>query len=202
MCTKTQWQESMEGKLAQHGLEALTDQELLTIIISSADAASSLLQEYGSFSLMARASEEELAQLDNVSPYNAHLLVCCFELARRKQLIREERYSIAHSADAYEYIAPRIADKVQEHFYVLYLSRKHEVIAEGNLFIGGVAGIIIDPRIIFKKALHCLASGVIVAHNHPSGNLAPSQADLNITQKLNEAGKWLDIKLLDHLIIT
>jgi DNA repair protein RadC len=92
-------------------------------------------------------------------------------------------------------------DLPHEEFWVLLLNRAHRVIKKKRVSEGGVSGTVADPKIIYKMALEELASGVIVAHNHPSGNLTASQSDIDLTKKLKEAGKFLEVQLLDHLII-
>lgn len=93
-------------------------------------------------------------------------------------------------------------DIPHEEFWILLLNRANRVIKPVQISRGGVAGTVADPKIIFKHALDQLASAIILAHNHPSGNLQPSQADIQLTKKLVEAGKWLDLPVLDHLILS
>lgn len=110
---------------------------------------------------------------------------------------------ISASRDAFEILSiDWVGSDHVESFKVLFLSRANEVVAKITPFTGGVAGVVADPKVIFQKALAANASGFIVAHNHPSGNRNPSQADLDLTKKLKEAGKVLDIQLLDHIIMS
>jgi DNA repair protein RadC len=96
---------------------------------------------------------------------------------------------------------PRLQDFAHEVFFVLFLSRNHQVKSEKILSMGGTTATIVDVKMIFKEAVNQLASSILVAHNHPSGNLTPSQADREITFKIKETGKLLDIALIDHIII-
>jgi DNA repair protein RadC len=112
-----------------------------------------------------------------------------------------ERHKIGGSRDAYDIVKSELLDIGHEEFWVILLNRANRVIKKSQISQGGVAGTVADPKIIFKIALDELASGIILAHNHPSGNLTASQADLDLTKKLKEAGKLLDIQVLDHLII-
>jgi DNA repair protein RadC len=120
---------------------------------------------------------------------------------RRKELEPEAKPKIASSKDAFELLRGDLMDLPKEEFWVLLLNRANRVIAKRRISEGGVSGTVADPKIIFKLALEELASGVIVAHNHPSGNLSASQQDIDLTRKLKEGGKLLEIQLLDHIIV-
>jgi DNA repair protein RadC len=112
-----------------------------------------------------------------------------------------DKPKITGSRDVYDIIKADLLDIPHEEFWVLLLNRANRVIKKWQISQGGIAGTVADPKIIFKLALDELASGIILAHNHPSGNLTASQADLDLTRKLKEAGKLLDIQVLDHLIV-
>ena len=111
-----------------------------------------------------------------------------------------EKTKIGSSKDAFDQLQSEFLDLAHEEFWVLLVNRAHRVIRKKRISEGGVSGTVADPKIIFKLALEELASGVIVAHNHPSGNMTASQSDIDLTRKLKEAGKFLEIQLLDHLI--
>ena len=102
----------------------------------------------------------------------------------------------------YHLLLPHFVDLPHEEFWILLLNRANQVIKKERISSGGVTGTVVDPKIVFKTALEHLACGIVLAHNHPSGNLKASQEDLALTQKLKDAGNLLDIRLLDHLIIT
>ena len=108
---------------------------------------------------------------------------------------------ITSSKDAYNIIFPLISDLQHEEFWVLLLNRSNKIIDKTKISQGGVTGTVIDVKIILKKAIEKLASSVILCHNHPSGNIEPSEADIGITRKLKEAAEIMDIKLLDHIIV-
>ncbi|MBU2045668.1 MAG: JAB domain-containing protein, partial [Bacteroidetes bacterium] len=114
----------------------------------------------------------------------------------------KQKKNIGHSRDIYELFKPRIADLLHEEFWIILLSRANKVLHKVLISKGGQAGTIADPKIIFKAALEGNAANIILAHNHPSGNLKPSQADMQLTKKLQEAGKLLDLQVLDHVIFT
>ena len=128
----------------------------------------------------------------------------CAALELHKRLgneIEAERPQIRSSQDAYHVLAPLVMDLPHEEFWILLLNRANRVIGKERISLGGVAGTVVDAKIIFKRALSRLACGIILCHNHPSGNLEPSRADLEITRKLKRAGETLEINILDHLII-
>ena len=129
-------------------------------------------------------------------------IVAALELGRRrKELDGREKTKVTGSKDVYDLIKADLLDISHEEFWILLLNRANRVIKKAQVSQGGVAGTVADPKIIFKLALDELASGIILAHNHPSGNLTASQADLDLTKKLKDAGKLLDIQVLDHLIV-
>lgn len=115
------------------------------------------------------------------------------------------KVKIRHSKDSYELLKScwnMNTIELQEEFKVLLLNRNHQVLGIYPLSKGGISGTVVDAKLVYSVALKCNASSIIVAHNHPSGNLNPSEADLRLTKKLKQAGNYLDITLLDHLIIT
>lgn len=116
-----------------------------------------------------------------------------------------DKVKITNSKDSYELLLSCWSKKtieLQEEFKVLLLNRNHQVLGIYPLSKGGVSGVVVDAKLVFSVALKCNASSIIIAHNHPSGNLKPSEADLRLTEKLKEAGKYLDIMVLDHIILS
>ena len=196
--------EQPKVRFETRGMASLTDTEVLALIMGKQDTqqARELLKRFGSLQGIARASQADLIQIAGIGKSKAALLLATFELYRRKSQ-EELCHRKINSAEAvYQYLGPRLADLDHEVFYVLYLNRNHELKMAKQLFEGGVNATVIDTRIIFKEAVQLLASSIILVHNHPSGNLKPSQADRNITQKCKEAGKLFDIPVLDHVIIS
>lgn len=127
------------------------------------------------------------------------------QLAYKSKVKSSERPKITCSQDAFEVLKECWDDnqiELAEHFRILLLNRANKVIGQTIISMGGIAGTVADPKIIFAVALKSLASAIILAHNHPSGNLSPSQADIDLTRKLKEAGKFLELPVLDHIIIT
>lgn len=196
-------------KMLQKGVSACTNAELLAILLSSGtkdlsalDLARTMLNQVEGLSHLARASVAELTQFKGIGKAKALLLVAAFELGRRKHLHIHKPLKVSSSEGVAQYLRPLLSDLNQEAFYVLFLNRNNQIKAERMFFKGGVATTIIDPRLVFKEAVHQLASGIIVAHNHPSGNLTPSRADIESTKKLVAAGNIFDIHVLDHLIVS
>ncbi len=196
-------------KMIEKGSESLTDAELIAILLatgtremSAIDLARKMIQELGGFSRLARASTQELMTIKGIGQAKALTIAAALELGKRKA--REEVFStqIKSSDTAARYLMEKIGNSNQEIFYALFLDRKNSIIAEKMISLGTTSATLIDTKIILKEAVHHLSSAMIVAHNHPSGNLTPSQADIEITQKIKEAGKIFDIAVLDHLIVT
>ncbi|MFV9552475.1 MULTISPECIES: JAB domain-containing protein [Flavobacteriaceae] len=116
-----------------------------------------------------------------------------------------DKVKITNSKDSYELLLSCWSQKIielQEEFKVLLLNRNHQVLGIYPLSKGGVSGTVVDAKLVFSVALKCNASSIVIAHNHPSGNLKPSEADLRLTKKLKEAGNYLDVKVLDHIILS
>lgn len=198
-------------KLLKKGLQSLTEAELLAILIgsgrqneSAVEIAKKVLRLAGNnLSHLGKFSIEDLIKVHGIGKAKAITLVAAFELGRRRKFSEpKEKFKITSSNDAFKFLSPKAEDLVHEEFRVLYLNRSNRVINEKKISQGGVSGTVIDVRLILKHAIEALASSIIVAHNHPSGNLQPSDADIQITRKIKEASKLHDIQLLDHLIVT
>lgn len=197
-------------KLLHKGPAALADAELLAILISSGtrersalDLARDILKQAGNrLHDLGRLSVEELQQTKGIGEARAITIAAALELGRRRQMSAGlSRQTITQSKDAAEILIPLMRDLGHEVFYVLYLSQSSSVIRCEHIGKGGLTSTVADIRIILKSALLNSASRLIVAHNHPSGNLKPSREDIAMTEKLKEAAALMDIKLLDHLVI-
>jgi DNA repair protein RadC len=197
-------------KLLLKGKAALSDAELIAILVgtgtaamSAVDVAKSILQTVNhDLNDLARLTVKDLTKIKGVGEAKAIAIVSALELGRRrKEVSTEERAKITGSKDIYELLKADLLDIPHEAFWIVLLNRANRVIKKHQISHGGVAGTVADPKIIFKIALEELASGVILAHNHPSGNLNASQADIDLTRKLKESGKLLEIQVLDHVII-
>jgi DNA repair protein RadC len=196
-------------KLMLKGRAALSDAELIAILIgsgtrelSAVDLSKLILHSVGNnLNELAKLSINDLMKFKGVGDAKAISIAAALELGRRrKESDVVKKAKITSSGDAYQAMRPYLLDLSHEQFWILLLNRASEVIRPFQVSIGGVAGTVADPKIIFKSAIEHLASAIILVHNHPSGNLTPSQADLDLTKRVKEAGRLLDIPILDHLI--
>lgn len=197
-------------KLLAKGKSALTDAEIIAILIGSGnrqetavDLCKRILKDFdNNLNELGKASIAKLIEYKGIGEAKAISIAAALELGRRRQLSDiKEQPQIKSSEDAYHVIAPLLMDLQHEEFWILLLNRANKVMKRTKISTGGTAGTVVDAKIIFKKAMDDQASSIILVHNHPSGNLSPSQADITITKKLIEGGKLLDINVLDHLII-
>ncbi|MFW5754345.1 MAG: RadC family protein [Marinilabiliaceae bacterium] len=198
-------------KLLNKGISSLSDAELLAILIgsgsrkeSAVDLARKILADVQhNLHELGKATIESLQKrYHGVGEAKAISIVAALELGRRRQTTAPaERPQVRKSEDVFSIMQPVLADLPHEEFWVLVLNQANKVINRFNISKGGISGTVIDVRIIMEKALYQHASSLILCHNHPSGNSQPSKADTDITRKLKEAGKILDIRVLDHVIV-
>ncbi len=197
-------------KLIQKGRSVLSDAELIAILIGSGNREMSavelskfvLSQSDNSLNTVAKKTVKDLTRFNGIGEAKAISIIAALELGRRRK--SEEilkKVKIASSKDAYQQLFPLMVDKFVEEFWILLLNQNNRVLSKHLISTGGVSGTVADIRIILKKAIDELASGIILSHNHPSGNTQPSQADRKLTRKIMEAAQWMDVKVLDHIII-
>lgn len=198
-------------KLLLKGRIALSDAELIAILIGSGsrnESAVSLSQRIlasvnNNLSELGRLSISDLTEFKGIGEAKAVSITAAMELGRRRRTGEAlERKKITSSKSVFEYVQPIIGELPHEEFWILYLNNSNKIIKSVQLSKGGITGTVVDIRLAFKVALQIGAVGIIMAHNHPSGTLKPSHADIQLTKKLKVAGESLDIKVLDHLIIT
>jgi len=198
-------------KLLAKGKTSLSDAELIAILIGSGNRQESavalskrILQSVsGNINELAKLSVEKLIKFKGIGDAKAIAIITALEIGKRRQLeIALEKPQITSSKDVFNLMQPVIGDLEHEEFWVLFLNNSNKVLAKSQISKGGLTATIVDIRLLFKRALELASVGIIVCHNHPSGKLQPSTADKQLTQKIKEAGCTLDIKLLDHLIIT
>ena len=198
-------------KMLQKGRIALSDAELIAILIGSGsrnESAVSLSQRIlasanNNLSELGKSSINDLMHFKGIGEAKAITIVAAMELGRRRRSGEAlERKKITSSNSVFEFVQPLIGELPHEEFWILYLNNSNKVIKSGQLSKGGITGTLVDVRLVFKEAIQLGAIGIILAHNHPSGTLKPSQADIQLTKKLKIAGDSLDIKVLDHLIVT
>lgn len=198
-------------KLLGQGRRALTDAELLAILLGSGNADENAVELskriLGFFNddleRLSDASIEVLKKnFKGIGEAKAITIAAAMELGvRRKYSGYKDKPQITSSSDAHLLLAPHLMDIQHEEFWLIFLNRANKVIQKEQLSRGGVAGTIVDAKLVFKRALEVQASGIILAHNHPSGNLRPSQQDIEITNQLKQGAKLLDMSILDHIIV-
>ena len=198
-------------KLLQKGKISLSDAELMAILIGSGSRNESavdlcrriLAGSEHSLNEIGKLSIPQLMKFNGIGQAKAITIIAALELGRRRRTEEAlERKKITSSSSVFEYIQPRIGDLPHEEFHIIYLNNSNKVINSMQLSKGGITGTLVDVRLALKMALELGATSIILCHNHPSGNLNPSSADKQLTQKLKAAGENLDIKILDHLIVT
>ena len=198
-------------KLLLKGKASLSEAELIGILIgsgtrsmSAVDLSKHILNQSGNdLNQLAKLSVKDLMKFKGIGEAKAISIVSALELGRRrKDTEPQKKPQITSSEDAYKIISPELLDNRHEEFWILLLNRRNIVIKKQLISSGGVTGTVADPKIIFKSALEELACGIILAHNHPSGNLKPSQQDIHLTKKMTEGGRVLEIPVLDHIIFT
>ncbi len=198
-------------KLYQKGTSSLSDAELLAILIgsgtrkrSAVDLGRELLSMVNNnLNSLGKLTIGDLTKIKGIGNARAIAIAAALELGRRRKLAEiPEMPQIKCSKDVFDLLSPVLSDLPHEEFWILFLNRSNKVINRMKLSQGGISGTVTDVRMVMKRAIEYLASGIIVCHNHPSGNLNPSESDTRITQKIKEAGNIMDIQLLDHLIIS
>lgn len=197
-------------KMMNKGAQALTNAELLAILIGSGsgdDSAVSLMQKvlasYGdSLDRVGRLSVEELCHFKGIGPAKAITILAACELGRRRAVEQPERRQVRSAAQVYDYFYPLMRDLPVEEFHVLLLNQSATIIDSVRIGVGGLTETVVDVRVILREALLKRATALILCHNHPSGNLRPSTHDDRLTRQVQEAAKLLNLSLADHVIFT
>lgn len=198
-------------KFLLKGRNSVSDAELLAIIMGSGNREESAVElarrilnsVENSFHNLSRLTIPDLMKFKGIGEAKAISIATALEIGRRRasQEIPEKK-EISKSNDAFQILQPLMGDSNTEEFFAIFLNQKNKILQTKQLTSGGINSAVVDVRILFKTALDLFSVGIIVAHNHPSGNLKPSTEDHKITKQISEAGKILNIQLLDHLIIT
>jgi DNA repair protein RadC len=198
-------------KLLNKGKAALSDAELVAILIGSGNKEESavdlskriLAGVKNNLSELGKLSIKQLMNFKGIGEAKAITIMAALELGRRRRSEEAlDKKKIISSVSAFELMQPIIGDLQHEEFWIIYLNNSNKVIQKSQLSKGGITGTLVDVRLVLKNALEVGATGIILAHNHPSGNLKPSEADKQLTNKLKVASESLDIKVLDHVIVT
>lgn len=197
-------------KILRHGFNALSNAELMAILIGSGNRDESavelsrrILTDFNNnLELLGKASIDKLLAYHGMGEAKSITVLAALELGKRRQLeSKSQLQKITSSSDVYDLMALELAELQHEEFWVVYLNKANHVIDKVRISQGGISGTVIDVRLIMKQAIEKLASSLILVHNHPSGNLLPSRADKEITKKITDAAQLLDINVLDHLVI-
>jgi len=213
--TKTSIKEWAENdrpreKMMLNGKESLSDAELLAILIGSGnpeetavDLSKRILNDRGNcLRELVKFNIAELMRYRGIGEAKAITILAALELGKRYEAtVPAKKEVVKSSRDAYKIIYPFLADKNYEEFWVILLNQGHKVILKSQISEGGQTSTTVDPRKIFKMAIDHKACALVLCHNHPSGSIKPSNHDRNLTQQIAEGGKFLEIKLLDHIII-
>ncbi len=198
-------------KLLLKGKAALSDAELIAILIgsgsrneSAVDLSKRILKSFdNNLNAIGKSTIEQLLQFKGIGEAKAITIQAAMELGRRRRTEEAlELLKINSSQSVFDIMQPLLGELAHEEFWIIYLNNANKIISKFQLSKGGITGTLVDVRLVFKTALSLGAVGIILTHNHPSGTLKPSESDKQITQKLKIAGEQLDIKVLDHLIIT
>lgn len=197
-------------KFLLKGKASVSDSELLAIIMGSGNREESAVElarrilnsVENNWHRLSQLSIKDLMKFKGVGEAKAISIATALEIGNRKsQQEVLERQQISSSKDIFEVLQPHLSDLSTEEFWAVFLNHQNKILYKTCLFRGGIASSVADVRVIFKTALEHFSTRIIVAHNHPAGSLKPSREDINITQKIKEAGKLLEVELLDHIII-
>ena len=197
-------------KLLIKGKGALSDAELVAILIASGNRDESavelskrILQSLGNnLNRLAKLSVNDLIKFKGIGEAKAISIIASLELGRRRRTADVlEKAKIGGSKDAFQILQLKLEDLPHEEFWLMLLNRANKVIDTKLVGRGGVSSTVVDSKVIFSFALESLASAIILAHNHPSGNLKPSNSDIRLTKKIVDAGKIMEVPVLDHIIV-
>jgi len=197
-------------KLIAKGRHALSDAELLAILLTSGNKNETAVQlaqrilndNQNSIHQLAKLQITDLKKFKGIGEVKAVTIAAALEIGRRRtEKIVEEKQKIISSKQAYDILKSKLTDLPYEEFWVIFMNRRNSVIRTECISRGGISGTVVDVRLILKPAIEYLASGIILSHNHPSGNLKPSHEDILLTKKVKEAAKLIDVSLQDHIII-
>lgn len=198
-------------KLSNKGRVTLSDAELIAILIGSGNRDESavclakriLASVNNNLNALGRLTLNQLMQFKGIGEAKAITIAAALELGRRRRAEEAlQKLKINSSASVFEFMQPILGELPHEEFWIIYLNNSNKIIQTSQLSKGGITGTLVDVRLALKTALEVGATSIILTHNHPSGTLKPSEADKKLTQRLKTASESLDIKVLDHLIIT
>jgi len=198
-------------KLLRKGKVALSDTELIAILIGSGNREESAVELSkrilssidNSLNTLGKLTVNDLTKFKGIGEAKAISIITALELGRRRRLEEAlEKPKISSSKSVFDVMQPIIGELQHEEFWIIFLNNANKIQLKTQMSKGGITGTLVDTRLIFKQALELSATGLILCHNHPSGTLKPSESDINLTKKIKKGGEVLDIKVLDHLIVT
>ncbi|MEK6925360.1 MAG: DNA repair protein RadC [Nanoarchaeota archaeon] len=194
-------------RFASFGPSSLSDAELMAIILRTGsktenviDMSNRLIKEHG-LNKIFDCSLEELQEVNGIGPSKAMQILAMAELGKRHSLSKNKLKRITSAKDVFNLFHERLRNEKQEHFYIITLSTKNHVLGDHLISKGVLDAAILEPREVFRPAVKVAASRIIIIHNHPSGDPAPSDEDIEVTKKLIQAGEMMNIKVLDHVIV-
>ncbi len=197
-------------KLLSKGIQALSDAELIAILIGSGNREMSavelskhILSNFANdLNLVAKKTVKELTAFKGIGEAKAISILAALELGKRRDSsVVNEQKKINCSKDIFDLMNEKFRDLPYEEFWVIYLNRSNKIIEKIKMSQGGISGTVVDIRLVLKNAVENLASSIILSHNHPSGQIKASQQDIDLTQKLKKASLYFDISVLDHVIV-
>jgi len=208
----SQWAEEdrPREKMAAHGAEALSNAELLAILVGSGSSDESAVQLMrrvlkscnDSLNTLGKKSIDELCKFKGIGPAKAIIVLAACEFGKRRQHEKLERRHVIHcSQDIYDLFLPVMQDFSMEQFWVVFLNQSQKIIKMKRMSVGGITQAVVDVRLLMQDAILCNATLMIVTHNHPSGNILPSSQDDGVTVRIKKVCELMDIKLLDHVIV-
>lgn len=198
-------------KLVNKGKIALSDSELIAILIGSGskdetavELSKRILSSIkNNLNELGKLSVDDLIKFKGIGQAKAITIITALELGRRRSLETAlEKIKITSSRSVFDVMQPILGELEHEEFWIIYLNNANKIQLKTQLSKGGITGTMVDTRLVFKRALELAATGIILCHNHPSGTLKPSSSDISLTKKIKLGGEVLDVKVLDHLIIT
>jgi DNA repair protein RadC len=199
-------------KLMRKGAETLSNVELIAILINTGNKTNTALEIAQQLMQNVHNNLQQLSQLSVAEMLNLKInglgkskavgIAAAMELGIRRNMALNKKYLITQSSDVAAYLQAELGHKQLECFVVVFLNRANKIICQEMISEGGITGTVADPRIILKKALDHHAVSIILCHNHPSGNLKPSKADEQLTNKIKNAAAFLDIQVMDHIIVS
>jgi DNA repair protein RadC len=198
-------------KLSSQGRRSLTDAELIAIMIGSGsrnetavELSKRILHHYDNdLNKLGKASINELSSFKGIGEAKAISIIAALEIGRRRNDFETKAPdTVGGSKDAFNIMRRHLVDLYQEEFWILLMGRSQKVLGKELVSRGGLSDVLVDPKVVFSIALRYMATGIILIHNHPSGNLKPSTGDISITKRLVKVGRQLELAILDHLIIT